>query len=147
MCQHSGVLSSWLPRARRVAGPRPGPGLRYALVAVVIVAAGCFTFWYRATYGVLPGQGDPARVHWCGRDYQDGGGPALTWRQVLAGQPSRVHAVGRYPPLGWPGQELFAAATRPAPRSTAGPPLACAVVVYLRTGPGNYRAYSLEGGP
>jgi hypothetical protein len=37
-----------------------------------------------------------------------------------------------------------------APESTrlpVSPPLACAMVVYLRTGPDEYQAYGLLGGP
>jgi hypothetical protein len=52
-----------------------------------------------------------------------------------------VRAAGRYPPLGLPGQQLFAE-IYPGAR-----PSSCAVVVYLRTAPGRYQAYALLGGP
>jgi hypothetical protein len=116
-------------------------------MALIVVAAGGFTVWYRAVYNVWPGQGASARVHWCGRDYESFGGPPWTWRQISAQERRPVHAVGAYPPLGWPAQELFAAVTPAAPRLAFSPPLPCAMVVYLHTGPGQYQAYSLEGGP
>jgi hypothetical protein len=117
------------------------------VVALVVVAAGGFAVWYRHAYNVWPGQGASARVHWCGRDYESFGGPLQTWRQISAQEPSPVHAVGQYPPLGWSRQELFAATTLGARRLPVSLGLVCAMVVYLRTGPGRYQAYSLEGGP
>jgi hypothetical protein len=117
------------------------PTVVYGLVTLISVAAGGFIFWYRAYYNVWPGQDATARVHWCERDYQNDGPPAETWRQVTAENRGPVRALGRYPPLGWPGQELFAALfTDPQPSS-------CATVIYVRTGPGKYQAYSLLGGP
>jgi hypothetical protein len=111
------------------------------LVVLVVFAVGGFVFWYRAYYNILPGQDATARVHWCERDYQDDGGPPQTWPQVTAEWRFGVRAVGRYPPLGWPGQQLFAAIY---PGAQAG---SCATVVYLRTGPDRYQSYSLLGGP
>lgn len=131
----------------RVDGSRVWAGLAYGVVTAVLVGGGGFTAWYRATYNVMPGQGAVTRVHWCGRDYQSSGGSAQTWRVISVQQRSPIHEVGHYPPLGWPGQELFAATTRPAERLAASPPLPCATVVYLRTGSGKYLAYVLEGGP
>lgn len=128
-------------------GSRFWGGLSYGVVIAVIVAGGGFTAWYRATYNVMPGQGASTRVHWCGRDYQSVGGSPQTWRVISAQQRSPIHDVGHYPPLGLPGQELFAATTSPAERLAASPPLPCAMVVYLRTGSHKYLTYALEGGP
>ena len=108
-------------------------------VALLVVAAG-LTLWYRATYHTWPGGGIPAAVHWCGRDYQIGS--TQTWAQVTAAQARPVREVGSYPPL-FLGHPLLAA---PFPGSVK-PGDACAVLVYLRTGPGRYQAYTLEGGP
>jgi hypothetical protein len=116
-------------------------------LVLILAAAGGFTVWYRAVYNVWPGQGASSRVHWCGRDYESFGGPPQTWRQISAQEPSPIHAVGVYPPLGWSRQELFTAATAQSERRAARQSLVCAMIVYLRTGPGEYRAYSLEGGP
>ena len=101
-------------KVARAGGTRPWAGLIYGVVTAVIVAAGGFTFWYRATYNVMPGQGASGRVHWCGRDYQSAGGSPQTWRQISARQRPPLRAVGRYPPLGLPGQELLAV-PRPGP--------------------------------
>ena len=102
----------------------------------VIVMAGGFTIWYRATYHAWPGQ-EVSRVHWCGRDYQAFPGRSETRPQVASEQRWPVHQVGWYPPLGWPHQELFAATFPAEVRHAARPPLSsCAVVVYLRIGPG-----------
>jgi hypothetical protein len=48
---------------------------------VLIIAAAGFAVWYRSAYAAWPGQWNPARVHWCGRDYQIDGS-AQTWRQI-----------------------------------------------------------------
>ena len=128
-------------------------GARFAIrvasgvLALVLVGACGFAVWYRQAYNVWPGQGASARVHWCGRDYESSGGPPLTWQQVTSQEPVPVRAVGRYPPLGWSRQELVAAAAARSQRPDVSTPLVCAMVVYLRTGPDEYQAYSLEGGP
>jgi hypothetical protein len=109
---------------------------------VVLLAAGAFVFWYRATYNVLPGQAASGRVHWCGRDYQWPGGTS-TWAQLTAQTTDRPQLAGHYPPLG--GQAaLYAQVTPVAQRPRDG---SCATVVYLRTAPDRYRSYDLEGGP
>jgi hypothetical protein len=41
--------------------------------ALVVVAAGIFTLWYRQTYNVWPVQEASTRIHWCGRDYESSG--------------------------------------------------------------------------
>jgi hypothetical protein len=108
----------------------------------VLALAIVFAAWYRFVYNVWPGMGASARVHWCGRDYEHFGGPAQSWRQISPQTPRPIHAVGLYPPLGWSRQELFAATSPQALRSSV-----CATGVYLRTGPDEYRAYTLSGGP
>jgi hypothetical protein len=113
-----------------------------AVVTLVVFGAGCFTFWYRAVYNVIPGQGASDQVHWCGRDYQYQG-PPLTLRQARSQAGRPLQAEGSYPPLGLSRDELFAAAY-PAGQKL---PTSCAVVVFLRTGPDSYKPYSLEGGP
>ncbi len=135
------------PTVPRVGGARSWTGLIYGVVIAVVAAAGGFTFWYRATYNVLPGQDASTRVYWCGRDYQSSVSSPQTWQQISAQQRSPIHAVGLYPPLGLPGQELFAATTPEAQRLSVRPPLPCSMVTYLRTGPDEYLAYGLEGGP
>lgn len=116
-------------------------------LVLMVAAAGGFAVRYRAVYNVWPVQGASARVHWCGRDYESFGGPPRSWRQISAQEPVPIHAVGVYPPLGWSRQELFAATTAGSQRLAASSSQVCAMIVYLRTGPGEYRAYSLEGGP
>lgn len=112
------------------------------LLALAVVAA----IWYRQTYDVWPGQEASARVHWCGRDYENSGGPSKTWQQITSQERLPIRPVGRYPPLGRSRQELFAAVP-PAQRTSVSPPPPCPMTVYLRTGPDDYRAYSLQGGP
>jgi hypothetical protein len=111
-------------------------------LALIIAAAG-FAVWYRATYAAWPGQGNPARVHWCGRDYQIDGSPQ-TWRRITSQDPSPIHAEGQYPPFGWWGQELFAVSPRMVLHGSGEP---CAMVIYLSSGAGQYQGYGLEGGP
>ena len=117
------------------------------LLALVVIVAGGVTLWYRQAYNVWPGQGASARVHWCGRDYENSGGPTMTLRAISAQAPFPVQPVGQYPPLGLSRQQLFAAVTPPAQRDAVNPPLPCTMAVYLRTGPDAYKPYSLEGGP
>jgi hypothetical protein len=112
--------------------------------AVCLVAAGlAATVWYRATYHVFPGM-VPAAVHWCGRDYQTAVGGTQDWAQITAAErPRQVRVVGSYPPLfGWSRPLLAAPGTGPAR-----PGQVCAMIVYIRTGPGRYQPYALEGGP
>jgi hypothetical protein len=122
-------------------GPSRRAQIAYYLIVLVFFAAAGFVAWYRAYYNVMPGQDATARVHWCERDYQNFGDPPQTWRQLTARSAYPVRAVGRYPPLGLPGQQLFAEIYPGAQ------PGSCAVVVYLRTGPDKYQAYVLLGGP
>jgi len=116
-------------------------------VALVVVAAGIFALWYRQTYNVWPGQEASTRIHWCGRDYESSGGTPQTQRQISSQEHFLIRPVGQYPPLAWSPDELFAAVVIGAPRTSVSPPPLCATVVYLRTGPDQYQAYSLEGGP
>lgn len=126
-----------------MASPGGRLGVNVARAAlVVIVVAGGFTVWYRATYHAFPGQQVPS-VHWCARDYQNQG-PAQTWREITAQGRSPIRAVGQYPPLGWWGHELFAVSP---PGWCGAPGEPCAMVVYLRTSRDSYQAYTLEGGP
>jgi hypothetical protein len=113
----------------------------YGLIPLVVITASCFVLWYRHYYSIWPGQDATARVHWCERDYQNDGPPTVTWRQVSAGWRWPVRNVGRYPPLGLPGQELFAAIYPGAL------PTSCATVVYVRISSDRYQPYSLLGGP
>jgi hypothetical protein len=126
------AAGQWLRLLRRIA---------YLSLTLSIVAAGCFTLWYRSYYNIWPGQDATARVHWCERDYQNAGPPAETWAQVSAGWRWPVRDVGQYPPLGLPGQELVAAIY---PGSQ---PSSCATVVYVRIGQDSYQPYGLLGGP
>ena len=112
-------------------------------VTVLLVAVGGLAAWYRATYHTWPGLGVPTVVHWCGRDYSGGIAGPQTWAQVTAQAPVAVKTVGYYPPLG-PGRLLLA----DTGNATSRPPVqVCAMAVYLRTGPGRYQSYTLEGGP
>ena len=115
--------------------------------ALVVVAAGIFVLWYRGTYNVWPGQGASTRIHWCGRDYESFGGSPRTRQQISSQEHFLIRPAGQYPLLAWSPQELFAAVVIGAPRGSVSPPPLCAMVVYLRTGPDQYQAYSLEGGP
>jgi hypothetical protein len=130
--------------ARR--GGRFWTGVAQRAVALMLVAAGVFALWYRQTYNVWPGQSASARVHWCGRDYESFGGPPQTQRQISSRDHFLIRAVGQYPPLALSRQQLFAAMVVGAQRASVSSPV-CAMVVYLRTGPDRYRAYTLEGGP
>ena len=128
-------------------GARFAIGVASGVLALMIVAAGGVAVWYRQAYHVWPGQGASARVRWCGRDYESFGGPPRTWPQITSQEPVPVRGVGQYPPLGWSRQGLFAAAAPRSQRLAVGNSLVCAMMVYLRTGPDHYQAYSLEGGP
>ncbi len=128
------------------------PGARFWIrvaqraAALLVVAAGIFALWYRQTYNVWPGPEASTRIHWCGRDYESFGGTPQTQQQISSQNHFLIRPVGQYPPLAWSPQELFAAVVGAAPTSVSPPPL-CATAVYLRTGPDQYQAYTLEGGP
>lgn len=131
-----------------VSASTAGPGTHFVariaagLLGLAVVAA----IWYRQTYDVWPGQEASARVHWCGRNYENSGGPPKTWQQLTSQERLPIRPVGRYPPLGLSRQDVFAA-TSPAPRASASPPPPCPTTVYLRAGPDDYRTYNLQGGP
>lgn len=129
--------------ARRSASARLRTQAAGGLVGLAVLAAGVFVVSYRSIYNVWPGEQASGRVHWCGRDYDDAGDQAKTWRQISARAPWPIRPEGSYPPLAWSPQQLFAAVYPRAERS----PYSCAELAYLRTGPGQYRSYSLEGGP
>lgn len=130
-----------------VSSSTAGPGTHFVariavgLLAVAVVAG----IWYRQTYDVWPGQEASARVHWCGRNYENSGGPLKTWQQITSQERLPIRPVGKYPPLGLSRQELYAA-TPAAQRTSVSPP-PCPMTVYLRTGPDDYRAYSLQSSP
>jgi hypothetical protein len=110
----------------------------------LLLAAFIGTLWYGATYHAFPGMVSSV-VHWCGRDYQTGGGRE-SWAQVTAAErPRQVRVVGSYPPIFGFSRPLLAPAV-PGARSP-GPGEPCAMAVYVRTGPGRYQPYTLEGGP
>jgi hypothetical protein len=110
----------------------------------LLLAAFIGALWYGATYHAFPGMVSSV-VHWCGRDYQTGGGRE-NWAQVTAAErPRQVRVVGSYPPIFGFSRPLLAPAV-PGARSP-GPGEPCAMVVYVRTGPGRYQPYTLEGGP
>lgn len=131
-----------------VSSSTAGPGTHFVariavgLLAVAVVAG----IWYRQTYDVWPGQEASARVHWCGRNYENSGGPPKTWQQITSQERLPIRPVGKYPPLGLSRQELYAA-TPAAQRTSVSPPPPCPTTVYLRTGPDDYRAYSLQSSP
>jgi len=128
-------------------GARPWIRVGQLAVALVVVAAGIFVLWYRGTYNVWPGQQASTRVHWCGRDYESFSDAPLTQQQISSQEHYLIRAVGQYPPLAWSPRELFAVSVTGATQTSVSPPPVCATVVYLRTGPDQYEAYSLEGGP
>jgi hypothetical protein len=68
-------------------------------------------------------------------------------RQISGQQRLPLRALGHFPPLGLDDQELVAAVTPGARRSSATRPLPCAMIVYLRTGTNEYVAYPIKGGP
>jgi hypothetical protein len=138
----SGVSAS---RARR--GERFWITVAQRAVALVVVAVGILTLWYRQTYNVWPGQEASTRIHWCGRDFQSFGGAPETQRQISSEDHVLIRPVGQYPPLARSPEELFAAVVIGAQPTSVSPPPVCATVVYLRAGPDQYQAYSLEGGP
>jgi hypothetical protein len=121
--------------------------IAYGMLGVALLAAISFTFWYRWTYKVWPGQNVPDRVSWCGWFYSSLPGSAETWRQITTEENLPIHFVGHYhyPPLAWSQTEMFAA-TYPAAQRAADPHSACGPLIYMRTGPGRYQTYSLEGG-
>jgi hypothetical protein len=128
-------------------GARFGIRVASGVLALMVVAAGGIAVWYRQAWNVWPGPGGLWSRALVRQGYESFGGPPLTWQHITSQEPVPVHAVGHYPPLGWSRQELFAAATPRSQRLAVSKSLVCAMVVYLRIGPDEYHAFSLEGGP
>ena len=107
------------------------------VVALLVVASFGYAAWFRLSYGSLPGQ-TPARIYWCGRHYAVAGSPTAT---LVDGAPlgQRVATVPRL----WSTWPLYSTVD-PAARTTDRP---CSMILYLRTAPGRYLHYVLQGGP
>lgn len=119
-------------------GGKRGGKIRVVLgwvAVVVVVAAVVATVGYRTRYHVWPGQTAGSRISYCGRDY-DAGNSGLSLRGIQAESSAPVRNTGEYPPLG-PQHALYAAASSGY----------CPTVVFLETGPGQFTAYALQGGP
>jgi len=122
--------------------------IAYLTLAAACLAAVWFFAWYRSTYWVFPGQDASQRLHWCGRDYDLLPGPAMTWRQISASDPSwPVHIVDLFPPLGIHKLALFASINPALARTPRSQITSCTTVIYVRIGPSRYDSYSLLGGP
>lgn len=82
----------------------------------------------------------PDRIHFCGRDYNRGGGTvsATAAEDVVGASPFQQVTRG---PL-W--QPVYGHPATAQERAALGVP--CAMVLYLRDGSG-YRSYALSGGP
>lgn len=106
-----------------------------SIAVIVVVAVAAAALWYRGQYHVWPGQAAGSRISYCGRDYQ-AGNSGLSLREIRADSSSTVRNTGGYPPLG-PQQDLYAV--------TGG--TYCPAVVFLKTGPEQFTAYALLGGP
>ncbi|WP_217923978.1 hypothetical protein [Miltoncostaea oceani] len=115
-----------------------------ATLLLVVLAGASGAVWYRATYHLWPGQGVPPRIHWCGRDYDRGPGPAVSHAEVARTLGADPVVVMRVPPLG-PRHDLVAATTEREVRRREPSASGCATLVYLRLGPGRYRVYELQG--
>ena len=107
-------------------------------VVVLLGALLAGTLLYRTTYNVWPGQGAGSRVEWCGRHYDsDGGGPAISLRQIHATYDASYRVVGDYPPLGLTESQVAARSCGPT----------VPTVIFLSVGPDQYVAYGLSGAP
>jgi flagellin-like protein len=111
-------------------------GLAPLVGSVVLFAVVVGALWYRASYGVLPGQGAGSRIRWCGRDY-DGGGPAESLSQIQATYGASYQIAGDYPPLALSRSQLV------APEGLS----YCPTVIFVSVGPDQYDSYGLSGGP
>ena len=112
----------------------------------LLLAAGAFLLWYRATMHNWPWQGDPARLSICDRDYypedQDVSGAQMRRDGI---DPHHLFAVFRAPVL--IGPEIYADASpaqRAAPRQPGSP---CTGSLVIEDAPDRYRIYGLSGGP
>ena len=113
------------------------------IVLLVLLAAGGWAAWYRSTYHLWPGESIPPRIHWCGRDYDRGSGPAVPIGeagQALGGTP---RIVARVPPLR--PHDVLAATTEVEVRRQDPSATGCATVIALRLAPGRFLLYALQG--
>lgn len=113
------------------------------LIVVVLAATG-WAVWYRGAYHLWPGQSIPPRIHWCGRDYDRGSGPAVSHAEVVRLIGPRLRAVAQLPPAG-PRHDLVAATTEQEVRGLDPDAPGCATLTFLRLGPSRYLVYELQG--
>jgi hypothetical protein len=112
------------------------------VVALVVAAVG-WAGWYRSSFHLWPWQDIPPRIHWCGRDYDRGPGPAVSERDVRETFGTAPRTVAEVPPLR--GHDLVAASTQEEVRRRDPAAAGCATLVYLRVGPSRYLVYELQG--
>jgi len=121
------------------------------LLVTLSIAAGLVMLHSWTAYGTLAWWRIPQRISWCGRDYRRTE-RSLTLADVTAqpvslpgDAPYPYATVARVPPVA--GRPLVTARTPEASRHRVEPPLPCAMVVYLKTGPDRYAEYVILGGP
>ena len=120
------------------------------LIFVAVIAVVAAPFWYYESFALWPGQTVPSHLHWCGRDFsKDGGGPAsLTQAQLKSGgrdsQPWLRVGTLEFVLVSSPGVSgsPWSAATRHRLNLCA-----CAVELYVKSGPDQYVGYTLAGSP
>jgi hypothetical protein len=140
VCRNIPVVSELLRMDGR--GPRvKRRGRRIALLAIFLAAASGVVGlgYYRATLHNFPWQGEPARLGWCGFEFDPEGRASADeiWRTWPA---LRLKAVFRSFPV--IGPQVFGLA-RPGRRSR----VACeAYNLFLRISPNRYEDYFMGGG-
>ena len=122
---------------------------RGGVVAVALAALGVLGWvsYSRAAFGTWNPAAQPNRIDYCDRRYFPG------WHYTRAQIDARGNGLGVYPfrqvgmtPNGAP---IFAKPVADSLRHetpTSGP-LPCAMTVYLKSGPDDYIAYGISGGP
>ena len=114
-----------------------------ALVGLVVVG---WISYGRAAFGTWNPMAQPNRIDYCDRRYYPG------WHFTRAQIDSRGNGLGVFPflqvgttPIGAP---IFAKPPAGLRHETpTSGPLPCAMTVYIKTGPDDYIAYGMSGGP
>lgn len=120
----------------------------WIILAVTLLAVAATLDAYVA-YGTPVWWSNPARLHWCGRDYSRSTGSIertdIPKAGLLGDKPYPIRSIGRLPQL--IGRPILASVTPEARRHEVTPPIPCAMVIYLGSPSGRYVPYVIDGGP
>jgi hypothetical protein len=109
-----------------------------ALIGLVVLTAGGWLVYYRATFGTFAWWQVPPRLSYCGRDFDRGA--------TVPSSPPRGFTLAQVMTIEPAGWRVYAQ-NPTANTSTAAPGLPCTIVLVLKQGDHKFVQYGISGGP